>query len=354
MKRIKTVIRFTLQVWRSFWGRPTTKFLFALLLLCIILIYFQVLDIEESHWLQASFLGIGVWLAIILFLTLTDIYSLKRKEAAITLCQLSILVLIGILISGIYIIFDLKDETINKAIYGGMGALLAWIFQDTIKGVVAFIHLRLNNQLQIGDWIQVPNQGVDGEVKRVTLTTVTIYNWDTTTSSIPTSMLHSNHFINSQNMMEGKTYGRRMYMTFVLDTGWFHAFTEKEKEEIEKTGDILDYLSKDEIVKSKSNAQLFRLYLYHWLMNHPHISQQPRLIVSWQEQKEHGMPLQVYAFIIDSSLPSFEWQQSQIVEHIIESLDWFGLRLYQSPSAYDASNSNVYLSDKPATYRKEE
>ena len=125
MKRIKTVIRFTLQVWRSFWGRPTTKFLFALLLLCTVLTCFRVLDIEESHWLQASFLGIGVWLAIILCLTLTDIYSLKRNEAVITLCQLSILVLIGILISGIYIIFDLKDETINKAIYGGMGALLA-------------------------------------------------------------------------------------------------------------------------------------------------------------------------------------------------------------------------------------
>ena len=138
IRMLKEAIRFTFQVWRSFWGRPITKFLFALLLLCIVLSCFQVLDIKESHWLQVSLLGIGVWLAIILCLTLTDIYSLKRKEAIITLCQILILFLIGALILGIYIIFGLKDETTNTAIFGGIGALLAWIFQDTIK---VWLHL---------------------------------------------------------------------------------------------------------------------------------------------------------------------------------------------------------------------
>jgi len=72
------------------------------------------------------------------------------------------------------------------------------------------------------------------------------------------------------------------------------------------------------------------------------------------EQVEYGMPLQVYAFITDTVLPSFEWRQSQIIEHILMSIDWFGLRLYQSPSSYDVSNSNIHLTDKAATYRKEE
>lgn len=84
---------------------------------------------------------------------------------------------------------------------------MTWIFQDTIKGVVAFVHLRLNHLLYIDDWIQVPKLNVDGEVKRITLTTVTLYNWDTTTSSIPTSVLHNDHFINLQRMTDGKTYG---------------------------------------------------------------------------------------------------------------------------------------------------
>jgi hypothetical protein len=37
----------------------------------------------------------------------------------------------------------------------------------------------------------------------------------------------------------------------------------------------------------------------------------------------------------------------------MESLDWFGLRLYQSPSSYDAGNTNVYMTDAEAVYRKE-
>ena len=65
------------------------------------------------------------------------------------------------------------------------------------------------------------------------------------------------------------------------------------------------------------------------------------------------MPLQVYVFITDGGAAAFEWQQSLIVEHIIESLDWFGLRLYQSPSAYDVGNSNIYLTNESATYIKE-
>ena len=85
-------------------------------------------------------------------------------------------------------------------------------------------------------------------------------------------------------------------------------------------------------------------------MNHKHISQQPRLIVRWMDQKDSGMPLQVYAFIVDSNIAAFEWQQSQIIEHIIKSMGWFGLRLYQSPSAFDVSNSNIYLAKESATY----
>ncbi|MBR5652331.1 MAG: hypothetical protein IKW93_08980 [Bacteroidales bacterium] len=42
----------------------------------------------------------------------------------------------------------------------------------------------------------------------------------------------------------------------------------------------------------------------------------------------------MYVFIITNDLDDFEWHQSVIVEHVIESLEWFGLRLYQRPSSY--------------------
>lgn len=309
--------------------------------------------INQYKWVAISVLTLGVWLCIFICRTLTNIFSLYKKESGITWCQILILIAIGFWLVGFIIIFDAKTHPRFATALAVAGSLLGWIFQDTIKGVVAFIHLRMNNLLCIDDWIQVPKYNVDGEVKRVTLTTVTIYNWDTTTSSIPTSVLHSDHFINLQKMMEGKTYGRKMCKTFIFDTGWFHIMSKEDTEQLKHLEKVVKYLPINEIKEGMTNAQLFRLYLFHWLMNHPHISQQPRLIVNWLEQIESGMPLQVYAFITDSTFSAFEWQQSQIIEHIIESLDWFGLRLYQSPSAYDVSNSNIHLTRKAANYRKE-
>lgn len=231
---------------------------------------------------------------------------------------------------------------------------MAWIFQDTIRGVVAFIHLRINHMLQIDDWIKVPKYDVNGKVIRVTLTNVTIYNWDTTTSSIPTSVLLSDHFMNLQKMSEGKTYGRKMSQSFILDTGSFCTLTKKDADKLKMNDSVTKCLPQEDIVEGVTNAQLYRQYFYHWLMKNPHISQQPCLVVSWQKHTENGMILQMYGFITDSNVSAFEWQQSLIVEHVLQSLEWFGLRLYQSPSSYDTSSSTIYISDKPLSKRKED
>jgi len=316
-----------------------------------------------------EFLGLNliILLTIKTCRRLIDVFNLRKEYTSVTWSYITILVGIGLWIIGFVLIFNIKSPRVATAI-GIIGGALGWIFQDKVKGVVTFFHLRLHNLLKVGDWLKIDKLGVDGEVQRMTLTSVTIYNWDTTTSTIPISALQTEHFKNLQNMMEGKTYGRRMFKTFVLDTGWFRTLKEEEIKELQETINNRDKfqdfpdeqkrdwlmmnLSADEIREGVLNAQLFRLYIHHWLMNHKHISQQPRLIVRWMDQKDSGMPLQVYAFIVDSNLAAFEWQQSQIIEHIIKSMDWFGLRLYQSPSAFDVSNSNVYLTKESATYYK--
>lgn len=317
-----------------------------------------------------EFLGLNlvILLTIKTCRRLIDVFNLRKEYTRVTWSYVTILVAIGLWIIGFVLIFNIEKSPRIATAIGIIGGVLGWIYKDTMKGVVTFFHLRLHNLLKVGDWLVVDKLGVDGEVQRMTLTSVTIYNWDTTTSTIPVSALQSEHFVNKQNMMDGKTYGRRMLRTFVLDTGWFRTLTEDEIKELQETinkrnevefssdeqkhDSILMNLSADEIKKGVLNAQLYRLYIYHWLMNHKHISQQPRLIVRWMDQKDSGMELQIYAFIVDSNLAAFEWQQSQIIEHIIKSMDWFGLKLYQSPSAFDVSNSNIFLAKESATYYK--
>lgn len=334
--------------------------LFALSVIMIALLPQRVSEQQHCLVLWMKVLGLISFTFLISIVVsacnvLTDTFSLLRKENHITNCQIAILCSIGIWIVGAIFILNIQKEKTSDAALALIGSVLAWIFKDKIIGAVTFIHFRIHGLLNIGDWIQVPKLSVDGEIKKVTLTTVTISNWDTTTSTIPINALQSERVINLQNMSDGKTYGRRMLAEYIIDTGWIHPIDGKEVESImSDKHQILSYLPDGEVKEGALNIHLYRLYLYHWLMANSHVSQRPHLLVRWQDQKESGMVLQVYAFLTDYGFSAFEWQKSQIIEHIIESMAWFGLRLYQSPSAYDASNSNIYMSQAPATYRIEE
>lgn len=306
--------------------------------------------IDTKVWV---FLGLNfiVFLIVKTCYHLLVIFNLRKNDSGVTWSYITImLALLGWLL-GFLLIYDSDGNLKNLTVVGAIGAILAWIFQDKIKGIATYLHLRTHKLLKIGDWIRVPSKDVDGVVTKITLTSVTICNWDTTTSIIPINALSTEHFMNLQNMVDGKTYGRKMEKTFIMDTGWFHLLSKDEVKKIMSSGDVAKYLRGEDIHEQISNAKLFRIYLYHWLSNHPHISQHPRLVVRWLEHKDSGMPLQIYAFITDSGLMSFEWQQSQIIEHVIEALNWFGLRLYQSPSSYDTGTSNIYITDTPATHR---
>ncbi|MCR5325139.1 MAG: mechanosensitive ion channel family protein [Bacteroidales bacterium] len=314
-------------------------------------------------------LNLAVWLTVKVCHQLTEVFSLRKNEDGITWCYILLLIAILLWILGFVWIFNIMaNEKIVVGI-GVIGSLLALIFQERIRGALAFFHLRMNHLLNIGDWIVVHKYNADGEVKRITLTTVTIYNWDTTTSSIPISALHTDHFINLQRVEEGKTYGRRMTKSFILDTSWFRPLSLEEcnslrdrinkynKEKMNGDGKGKDSLPDNiplaKIEDGMLNAQLFRIYFYHWLMNNEFVSQYPHLMVRWKDHVEGGMPLEVYAFITKTGMVSFEYHQSLIIEHFIESLDWFGLKLYQEPSTFDAGNKKVFISPDSPSHKKE-
>ena len=256
-----------------------------------------------KSWFQMTGLTLFLWLIISICNKLTDIFILRKQESGLTWCQIAILIAVALWILGFLLVFDIQKDSSYFLVFG------------------------------------------------ITLTTVTILNWDTTTSSIPTSVLHSDHFINFQKMAEGKTYGRLLTKNFILDMSRFRPISAEEAERLKNMDELKHILPAEEIHEGVLNAHLFRTYLFHWLMNDPVVSQNPRLMVSWKEQKDSGMPLQVFAHLLKTGFSTFEWEQSRITEHIVESLEWFGLRLYQSPSSYDLSTCIDHL--KEATNRKE-
>ena len=63
---------------------------------------------------------------------------------------------------------------------GAITAILLLIFKDAILGLVAGFQLSVNNMVMVGDWIEMPGRGADGDVIDVSLTTVKVQNWDKT------------------------------------------------------------------------------------------------------------------------------------------------------------------------------
>ena len=325
----------------------------ALTFVLIAYILWRTGFIFVSKILVATLMSLFLWCVWFVTKTLNKIFSLRRQETYITCSQISLLSAFGLWIVVIVSCINFqKDNPTDTVVITVFGAVLGWIFQDTIKSVAAFFYLRANGLLQIGDLITVPAKGIEGFVRTISLTTVTIENWDTTTSAFPTYILHTEHFKNSQRMMEGKTLGRLMKKTFVIDSGWIHPLTDNDVKRLRNELDVENFFIEKEVKCGKLNIEVFRLYLYHWLMNNPNVSQQPRLIVRWLEQTSDGLPLQLFVYLTDTMLDAFEWQQSKVMEHVIKAMGWFDLQLYQNPSGYDASNSNIYLTQQTANYRK--
>ncbi len=60
------------------------------------------------------------------------------------------------------------------------------VFQHTLLSLVANVQLSSNDVLPAGDWIEMPDKNLSGEVTDIALHTITIRNWDNTISRIPT------------------------------------------------------------------------------------------------------------------------------------------------------------------------
>ena len=85
---------------------------------------------------------------------------------------------------------------------GAMSAVLMLVFKDTILSFTAGVLLSSNDMLRLGDWIEMPQVGADGDVVDIALHTVKVQNWDKTITTIPTWRLVSESYRNWRGMSE--------------------------------------------------------------------------------------------------------------------------------------------------------
>ena len=121
---------------------------------------------------------------------INDIYNESYSDANNRPIKgyLQVVGLILYIAAGVVAVSILADRS-PVVFLSGLGALTAvmmLVFRDTILSVVASLQIMSNDMIRIGDWVEMPQANVDGDVIDISLHTVKIQNWDKTISTIPT------------------------------------------------------------------------------------------------------------------------------------------------------------------------
>jgi len=234
--------------------------------------------------------------------------------------------------------------------FGAFTAVIMLIFKDAILGFVAGIQLSANKMLNLGDWVEMPKYGADGDVIDISLTTVKVQNWDKTITTIPSYALISDSFKNWKGMSEsgGRRIKRAIYLDMTsikfLDDQMIEKFRKMEilKQYVEKNVSELEDYNKDHNISESpingrklTNIGTFRAYLVAYLKNNPMINQDMTFIVRQLAPTSEGLPLEVYVFCKDQAWVNYEAIQSDIFDHIFAAVGEFDLRVYQHPTGAD-------------------
>lgn len=276
-----------------------------------------------------------------------EISKSKPVKGYIQVLQI-ILWFVGVIVL-ISIVVD-KSPLIFLSGLGAMTALLLLIFRDTILSFVAGAQLSLNNLIQVGDWIEMPQFGADGDVVDIALHYVKIQNFDKTITIIPTHKFLENSFKNWRGMKE--TGGRRIKRSIFIDMHSVKFLSNEEIEYLQKFNLLKSYLQdkKGEISKHNekissedlklnerrlTNLGTFRAYLVSYLRNNPNIHQDLPIMIRQLQPTETGIPLEIYVFTSDIKWINYEGIQADIFDHILAIIPEFKLNVFQTLSGKD-------------------
>jgi len=239
-------------------------------------------------------------------------------------------------------------------LFSGLGAVMAillLVFQDTLLSFVAGIQLSSTDMVRVGDWIESPGQGADGEVIEVSLHTIRVQNWDKTITNVPIRKLVNDAFKNWRGMQESG--GRRIKRSLYIDQASIDFLTSQDEQRLHKLVLLEDYLAQKQEELSLYNSQLgqkaaieanrrrltnigtFRAYITAYLKAHPGIHQGMTIMVRQTSPGASGLPLELYCFTNTTAWLDYESIQADIFDHLYSIAPDFGLRIFQSPSGHD-------------------
>ncbi|PKD45095.1 mechanosensitive ion channel protein MscS [Rhodohalobacter barkolensis] len=264
-------------------------------------------------------------------------------------------------LAGFFIISSLADKS-PWYFLSGIGAVMAIIlllFRDTLLSLVASVQLTSNDLIRVGDWIDMPQFGADGDVIDIALNTVRVQNWDKTITVIPTHKFLEHSFRNWRGMQESG--GRRVMRSLKIDISTVRFLTFNEIQTLKKSHLLSKYM--DEKMKEigeynekhlkgytstltngrwLTNIGTFRRYVIEYLKKNPNARQDMTMLVRQLEPTETGLPIQIYFFANTTVWAEYEGIQSDVFDHLLAIAPEFGLKIFQQPSGNDFRGLKIH------------
>ena len=244
-----------------------------------------------------------------------------------------------------------KSPAIIISSLGAVAAVLMLVFQHTLLSLVANVQLSSNDVLQLGDWIEMPDKNLSGEVTDIALHTITIRNWDNTISRIPTKNFLTETYTNWQAMFSSGA--RRIMRSTTIDQHSVIFLTQEILAPILAIRGVSESLSKlidgrdamgiaDSwfIDNGLTNLTLFRHYMIAYLAERSDIIKDMYVVVRTLKPSASGIPLEIYCFTTSTLWVDYENTQSEIFEYITAIVEKFHLRIYQYPAGHDFWHSS--------------
>ncbi|MBI9072033.1 MAG: mechanosensitive ion channel [Melioribacteraceae bacterium] len=254
----------------------------------------------------------------------------------------------GIIIIGL--LADQSPWTLLSAV-SALTAVLLLIFKDTILSFVASIQISSYDLIKVGDWIEVPQFGADGDIVDIALHTVKVQNFDKTITVIPTYKLIESAFKNWRGMQ--LSGGRRIKRSIYLDQASIKFCDAEMLEKFRKIGLLKNYIenklididqfNKKEIPEDSlnidkrrlTNIGTFRAYLKEYLKKRKDINDGMTFLIRQLAPGPNGLAIELYIFTTTTNWVEYEDIQADIFDHILAIVNEFDLRLFQNPTGND-------------------
>jgi miniconductance mechanosensitive channel len=328
----------------------------------LVIIYLYINAFLPKWELIQNILFIGLAFFVVRVITssldaLNDLYNSVRDSKTKPIKGYVQMAKIFVYIIGIIVVIGTVIDQPPLTILSGVGAFTAvilLIFRDTILSLVASVQISANHLLHVGDWIEMPRYGADGDVIDIALHTVRVQNFDKTITTIPTYKFIEESFKNWRGMTESG--GRRIKRSVFINLDSVRHYTEADIQKLKDSKILREYLNRQEKELADYNADpahqhmlerrqltnigTFRAYIQFYLEHHKSIRNDMTLLVRQLAPTPAGLPIEIYCFTATTVWNEYEAIQADIFDHVLATVRLFDLRLYQYMGAVQTLESS--------------